>query len=174
MSLVLEYAKDLLETACVRLSNHCLLMICWFWQTQHRLLFIEKGHRLMDLRNWWLQQRSIHVREKGLNDGKQREDGDVDHGGSWFGLPEELQSNREVMQQRGLAGSANVVEVAKPNGDPSDGCREDRLFEKKYVRKKRVNHNKEHMESTSVGAVAGSSNIGHKSSSLINVDDAQS
>ncbi|VVA93911.1 unnamed protein product [Arabis nemorensis] len=82
------------------------------------------------------------------------------------------------MQQRGLAGPRNDVEVAKPNSDPSGGCIEDRLFEKKYVRKKRVNHNKEqHLESASVVEVARSFNLFkklciHKSSSLINVDDA--
>lgn len=59
---------------------------------------------------------------------------------------------------------AAQVEQAK---HPSNGCREEKRFEKKYVRKKRVS-SKEHMEPTST------SNLVQKSSSLlITMDDAQ-
>ncbi|EOA35148.1 hypothetical protein CARUB_v10020287mg [Capsella rubella] len=104
---------------------------------------------------------------------KQSESGETDSEGSCFGLSEELQRNQELLQQKGEAAPVKVVEEVKPNIYSSDGFRIDRLFEKKYVRRIRVK-NKEQLESTSVGVVAGSSNLfnklcGSKPSSLTNV-----
>ncbi|KAG5382782.1 hypothetical protein IGI04_034252 [Brassica rapa subsp. trilocularis] len=48
---------------------------------------------------------------------------------------------------------------------PSNGCREEKRFEKKYVRRKKMVSSKEHMEPTST------SNLVQKSSSLITMDD---
>ncbi|KAG7587669.1 hypothetical protein ISN44_As07g000480 [Arabidopsis suecica] len=109
---------------------------------------------------------------------KQRESGGMDCGGSCFVLSEELRRNRELMQQKGEAAPVKVVEEVKPKSDPSDGFRDDKLFKKKYVTRTRVK-NKEQLESTSVGAVAGTCNLVKKlcalkpSSFLTNVDAAE-
>lgn len=93
-------------------------------------------------------------------------------------LSEELRRNRELMQQKGEAAPVKVVEEVKPKRDPSDGFRDDKLFKKKYVRRTRVK-NKEQLESTSVGAVAGTCNLVKKlctlkpSTFLTNVDAAE-
>ncbi|XP_010473695.1 PREDICTED: uncharacterized protein LOC104753104 [Camelina sativa] len=98
---------------------------------------------------------------------KQSESGEIDS--------EEMQRNRELMQQKGEAAPVKIVEQVKPTRDSSDGFRIDRLFEKKYVRRIRVK-NKELLKSASVGVVAGTSNLvnyklcGRKPSSLTNVD----
>ncbi|CAH8255860.1 unnamed protein product [Arabidopsis lyrata] len=113
-----------------------------------------------------------------VEEGKQRESGDMDCGGSCFVLSEELLKNRELMLQKGEAAPVKVVEEVKPKSDPSDGFRDDKLFKKKYVRRTRVK-NKEQLESTSVGAVAGTCNLVKKlcalkpSSLLTNVDAAE-
>ncbi|CAL9237448.1 unnamed protein product [Arabidopsis halleri] len=113
-----------------------------------------------------------------VEEGKQRESGDMDCGGSCFVLSEELRKNRELMLQKGEATSVKVIEEAKPKSDPSDGFRDDKLFKKKYVRRTRVK-NKEQLESTSVGAVSGTCNLVKKlctlkpSSFLTNVNAAE-
>ncbi|KAF3568761.1 hypothetical protein DY000_02012434 [Brassica cretica] len=81
---------------------------------------------------------------------KQREDGGK---GSCFGLPKNLWRKRELVKQ------AAKVEEAK---HPSNGCREEKRFEKKYVRRKK---NKKHLESTSTSTLV------QKSSNLITMDD---
>ncbi|XP_010430564.1 PREDICTED: uncharacterized protein LOC104714798 [Camelina sativa] len=87
----------------------------------------------------------------------------------------ELLRIRELMQPKGEAAPVKVVEDVKSNRDSSDGFRIDRLFEKKYVRRIRVK-NKEQLKSTSVGVVAGTSNLvnnklcGRKPSRLTIVD----